>query len=86
MRTANFMLAPYRNHPWAKNKLVEWLQRDMRGADRNLHMRLMKLSGVQDVDDIRRSIERHPSLTQEEKNLYIDRMKRVQQHIDSEEY
>lgn len=86
MRTANFMLAPYRNHPWAKKKLVEWLQRDMRGADRNLHMRLMKLSGVQDVDDIRRSIERHPSLTKEEKNLYIDRMKRVQQHIDSEEY
>ena len=86
MKTANFLLAPYRNHYWAKQKLYGWLQRDMRGADRNLHMRLMKLSGINDVEDIRRSIERHPSLSPDEKTFYIDRMKRVQQHIDSEEY
>ena len=86
MRSANFLLAPYRNYPWAKKKLVGWLQRDMQGADRNLHMRLMKLSGVTDVEDIRRAIERHPSLTPDEKSGYIDRMKRVQEHIDNEEY
>lgn len=81
-RTVNTLLAPYKDIPWAQKKMTEWLNRDMIGQDLNTHIRLMKLGGVYDEGDIRRSIERMPNLSEEEKKTYIDTLQKTNKEIE----
>ena len=82
VRTVNTLLAPYMENPWAKKQMVEWLRRDMVGQDRALQMKLMKLGGLQDNGDIRRSIERLPNLSEEQKQFYISLLNRTNKEIE----
>ena len=62
--------------------MVEWLRRDMVGQDKALQMKLMKLGGLQDNGDIRRSIERLPNLSEEQKQFSISLLNRTNKEIE----
>lgn len=85
MHTMSMVLGPYRDIPWAQEKINGWLSRDMRGADMNTHLKLMRLSGIPDDGTIRRDIERLPNLTREQKDTYISTMQSIKSEIDKEE-
>lgn len=81
-RNINMLLSPFRDNPQAMKQLTEWLSRDMRGTDMNLHIKLMQLSGIEDDGTLRRSIEQLPiseekkreaiSLLQSSKDAYFE--------------
>lgn len=84
-RTVNALLAPYKDQPWAKKKLVEWLSRDMKGQDLNTSLRLMRLSGLPDDGTIRRDIERLPNITPERKAQAIRMLQDAKTTFENEE-
>lgn len=82
IRVTNFLLKPYMDQPWAMSKMNEWMRRDMMGIEFNNYRRLMQLGGMPYNEDIRRIIEQHPLLSDEEKRAYISTMQKL---TDSEE-